>query len=152
MTVATLAAGGATVASRKATVDADIAARATEPIRALLVNLGVNDISGGLPSQAQWEADLGYILDAFHTQYPPIQVYVMRPWMGYCITNPDCDTVATWIGNVVTARAGWANLGPDERVWLENGDGGVTMTTDLIHYSAAGNAECAAQWKTVLGY
>jgi len=49
------------------------------------------------------------------------------------------------------ARPGVAYLGHDERVWLEGGDDGATMTTDGRHYSAAGQAECAAQWRSVIG-
>jgi hypothetical protein len=40
----------------------------------------------------------------------------------------------------------------DERVWLEGGDDGATMTTDGVHYSSAGQTACAAAWQTVLGY
>jgi hypothetical protein len=134
----------------KALVDADIAARSSEEwIGSLLVNLGVNEASS-LPSQATWEGNLAYILDAFHTRWPNIKVYVMRPWSRQDITP--FNTMAGWIANVVGARASWASVGPDERVWLEGGDNGVTMTYDGTHYSAAGHTACAAQWKTVLGY
>lgn len=139
------------MATMKALVDADIAARpADEWIGYLLFNLGVNDVAQGLPSQAVWEANLAYILDAFHAKWPNIQVYVARPW--YRANPAGCDTIAGWIANVVTARAGWATLGPDERVWLEGGDDGATMTSDGTHYSAAGLIENAAQWQTVMGY
>lgn len=140
------------MAMMKALVDADIAARSEEYINALLFNLGVNDVSLGLPSQAQWESDLAYILDAFHTRWPAIKVYVMRPWLQGAPWQAGCNTVAGWIANVVAARSSWASVGPDERVWLEGGDDGASMTEDGIHYSTAGNAECAAQWKTTLGY
>jgi lysophospholipase L1-like esterase len=137
----------------KALVDADIAARPEEIITALLFNLGVNDVNLGIPAQAAWESNAGYILDAFHTRWPGIKVYMMKVWYrAGAPAQADLDTLNTWIDNVVGARAGWAFVGPNEQVWLEGGDDGATMTYDGVHYSAAGNAECAAQWKTALGY
>ena len=135
----------------KGYVDADLAAATRDPNTAYaLVNLGANDVIA-LPSQAQWESDLGYILDAFRTKWPSIQVYVMRPWRrGFAA---QCDTLAGWIANVVGGgRAAWAHVGPDERVFLENGDDGVTYTTDGTHPNEAGYYLTAVQWKTALGY
>lgn len=142
---------GGTVATMKARVDADLAAL-TNPITPayLLFNLGVNDVSQGLPAEATWKANAGYILDAFHTRWPSINVYVMKVWDRQGPQN-DLDTLNTWIDAVVAARVGWAHVGPNEQVWLEGGDDGATMTYDGVHYSASGNAACAAQWKTVLG-
>lgn len=134
----------------RATLTSDLAAFASEnPITSALINLGVND--SPLPSQATWESDLGVILDGFRAKWPQIRVYVMKPWSS---TRPiaDYNSMATWIQNVVSARSGWAFEGPDERVWLEGGDNGATMTIDGVHYSAAGNTECAVQWQAVLGY
>lgn len=141
---------GASVASTKARVDADVAARTEKFLNALLFNLGAAEMAGTMPAQATWEADVGYILDAFHAKYPAIQVYVAKPWRRD--QDADADTLAGWIDNVVAARAGWANVGHDERVWLKGADNGATMTYDGVHYSAAGNTECTAQWKAILGY
>jgi hypothetical protein len=143
---------GYDVAMMKPLVDADIAAygAGVPAVAYLLFNLGVNDVSHGLPAQATWEANTGYILDAFHTKWAGIHVYLMLVWDRQG-PQGDLDTVNTWIGNVVAARAGWAFAGPNEQVWLEGGDDGATMTYDGVHYSAAGNTTAAAQWKTALG-
>jgi lysophospholipase L1-like esterase len=118
-------------------------------MRAILVNRGASDMQA-MPAQVDFETDLGNILDAMHAAYPLAQVYVMRPWRRYYGT--EADMLATWIGNVVGARAGWANLGPDERVFLENGDDGTTYTTDGVHPNAAGYALTAAEWLSALGF
>jgi lysophospholipase L1-like esterase len=144
---------GATVASMKATVDADLAQMSGPSVvwmRHILINLGSNDF-GAMPLQAQYEADLTYILDALHAKWPTATLYVARAWnrtAGMAAAN----TLAGWTANVVTARASFTSLGPDERTWLENGDDGATYTYDGTHYSAAGNTAAATQWMTVMGY
>lgn len=115
----------------------------------VLVNYGANDVTAGLPAEATWVANYQSILDKAHVRFPDAQVYVMRPWRrGF---GTQSDTLATWIASAIVGRA-WAHLGPDERVWMEGGDDGATMTSDGTHYSTAGDTECAAQWQTVLGY
>ena len=110
---------------------------------------GANDANDGV-TEATWKANYGYILDAIHAKWPNALLYVMRPWTrGY---NAECDLFAAWIGDLVTARAGWAFLGPDERDFLENGDDGVTYTSDGTHPNTAGYALTAAQWQAVMGY
>lgn len=130
-------------------------------VPAVLINYGVNDLVypkglGGGPSgianldEATWKANLGAMLDAIHAKWPTATVYVTRPWMrGY---DADCDTLAGWIATVLSTRGPWAVAGDDERVWLRGADNGATMTSDGLHYSAAGNTEKAAQMKAVLGY
>jgi lysophospholipase L1-like esterase len=141
---------GTTVADRAGTIAAEIAALApVQNMRFILVNLGANDVSA-LPAEAVWQANLATVLDAMNVAYPVAKVYVMRPWRrGYAA---ECNTVATRIGNVLATRGAWAFVGPDERVFLENGDDGVTYTADGIHPNTAGYALTAAQWKTALGY
>lgn len=126
-------------------------AQAGVPITSVMVNLGVNDLAS-MPSQVQYEADLGYIADAFRARWSLVHVYFMSIWVRGGAYAADLDILAGWNANVIAARPGWAHVGPDERVWLEGGDDGVTMTTDGVHYTTAGHNECAAQWKTVLGY
>ena len=143
---------GATVASRAATIAADFAAIdlvRSSNMKAVLFNLGAND-SYALPAEATWKANLATILDAMNAQWPAAKVYVMRPWTR---AHPaECNTMATWTNAVLVARAAWASVGPDERVYLENGDDGVTYTYDGVHPTAAGYVLTAAQWKTALGY
>jgi lysophospholipase L1-like esterase len=151
LNVPILARGGYTVATMKALIDADLAASTQPAVQYVLFNLGANDMAA-LPAEAVWEADALYIIDALKVKWPSVKVYLMRPW-----TRPagmaTANTLAGWIATVVAARAGVAYSGPDERVFLENGDDGATyMVADGIHPNAAGYALTAAQWKTVLGY
>lgn len=136
----------------RARVDADLAARSSDEwVTAVMVNLGANDVElAPFPVQATWETNLGYILDAFKAKWPLAQIYVMRPWRRG--EAADCNTLAGWIANVLAARAAWAFVGPDERVFLEGGDDGVTYTTDGVHPNAAGYTLTAQQWATSLGY
>lgn len=113
----------------------------------VLFNLGVN--SFGTAIEADWIADVETIVDAVHARWPQASVYLARPWkQGY---DAVADDYADWIDTIVAART-FCYVGHDERVWLKGGDNGATMTYDGIHYSSAGQAECAAQWATVLGY
>lgn len=135
-----------TASGEAAVLASDLAAQPANHI-AVLFNLGVNDFVGGV--EATWIADVQAIADACHVRWPSATFYLMRPWKRSF--NATADTYAGWINTVVGSRT-FCALGPDERVWLKGADDGAAMTTDGIHYSAAGEAECAAQWKTVLGY
>jgi hypothetical protein len=122
---------------------------AAPPTR-ILVNLGAGDLNVGLPAEAAWKASAGYVLGAIHVKWPSARVYVMRAWIrGH---GAEADTLAAWTGDVVAARNAWCFLGPDERVFLENGDDGVSYTADGVHPNADGSAMTAMQWLTVLGY
>lgn len=113
----------------------------------VLYNIGVNDFGSGV--EAQWIADVLTVADAVKARWPDAVFYIMRPWKrGF---NTTADTYAGWIDQIVAART-FIILGPDERVWLKGSDDGATITTDGIHYSAAGETECAVQWQTVLGF
>jgi lysophospholipase L1-like esterase len=146
-----IADGGATAATTAGTIDASLAAYSStvDQVRWVLLNIGANDANDGV-TEANWKTNYGYILDAIHAKWPNALLYVMRPWTrGY---DAVCDDFAAWIGDLVTARAGWAFLGPDERDFLENGDDGVTYTVDGTHPTTAGYALTAAQWQAVMGY
>ena len=143
--------GGSTVASYAALLQSKLAEFPTgePPFVKVLCNWGVNDINFS-PVEATWKANYLSIIDGVSAKWPNATMYLTRPWRrGYAA---QCDTLAGWIDDIVAARPGVAFVGDDERIWMENGDDGATMTYDGIHYSAAGNAEKAAQMLTVLGY
>lgn len=140
-----IAVGGRTVATAQDAIDSDLAAAVGTP-DVILFNLGKNDAGGAL-TEATWKTELAYILDAFHVKWASAQVYLMRPWRRDCEVN--CDSMATWMEAVITSRA-WCYLGPDERVWLENGDDGETYTTDGVHPNDAGQRLTAQQWASVI--
>ena len=120
----------------------------------VLINLGVNDVTspdpGGLPVQATWIADYESIIDTITTRWPRAHIWLMKPWKRDFDAN--MATVAGWINTIQAARSSYVSIGPDESVWLKGSDNGNTYTSDGIHYSAAGEALCATQWQSVLGY
>lgn len=145
-TPAAFAVGGATVASRKASVDADIAAAVGVPNH-IFINLGVNDVSD-VPTagfEATWKANYLYILDALHTAWPSAKIYVANIWSS--VPNQTyLATLNTWIDYVRTSRA-WSYQGIDERIVLEGGDNGATMTSDGTHPSVPlGERATAEAW------
>jgi hypothetical protein len=133
----------------KTVIDAALAAMSDDYfLRYVLVNATVNSFDN--PPSAAWEGDLAYIVDAFHVKFPRARVYISKPWKrGY---DADANTFANSVDAVLATRGAWASVGHDERVWLKGADDGATMTYDGVHYTTAGNTECAAQWKTILGY
>ncbi len=139
---------GVTAADRAGTIAADLAAISTT-MDAVLVNLGANDVAA-LPAEATWKADMGTIVDALHAKWPNAAVYLTRVWRSG--EAADCNSLATWMADLVTLKGTWLKLGDDERVWLEGGDNGATMSSDGVHYTAAGKIAAAAARKTALGY
>lgn len=119
-------------------------------VRFVAYNLGVNDVFNGvLPNETTWKTNTLAILDAVNARYPNAAIYLMRPWKRGQGTA--FDTMAGWVADVVALRA-FAHLGPDERVWLANGDDGATLTQDGIHPNAAGRLVERAVWQAAMGY
>lgn len=142
-----IATSGHTVALMQDEIDADLTAASGTP-DFVLINLGANEAGLGLPSEAAWTADYGYILDAIHAKWPNALIYLMRVWRRNYATP--CNSLAGWISTVVSTRAAWAFVGPDERVFLENGDDGATYTSDGLHPTDAGYRLTGQQWASVL--
>ena len=129
-----------------AQIDAGLATVEYKEIGHALVNVSVNDIDDGT-LQADYETALAYILDTIHTRWPDATCYIMRFFQrgGMAISN----TFAGYIGNVIATRP-WCQLGPDERVFLENGDDGATYMVDSKHPNAAGYTLTAEKWRDVI--
>ncbi len=113
------------------------------------MNIGVNDIIAGT-SQASFEADLAYTLDAMHTAWPYCKVGVSKVWLRNY--DAQANTMAGWIDNVLATRSAWVTVSDDERVWMKGADNGAAMTLDGIHCSIAGDAERVNQLKAWMGY
>jgi lysophospholipase L1-like esterase len=144
-----LARNGTTVALMQPLVDADLAAMTGVAPSRILVNLGTNDVQA-LPAEATWNANLAYILDAFHAKWTSTLVYVALPWrQGY---DAGCNTIAARIATVLSTRTAWAREGPDERVTIKGADNGATNTYDGVHYSDAGAKAWAMAWVALFGY
>lgn len=139
---------GYTVALTVGWIDDNLSSIVKEP-QAVLCNLGSNDVYNGDIVEATWKTNYEYIVDAILTQWPSVTVYIAKSWRrGY---TADCNTIAGWIDDIILDYPGGNVLvGHDERTWLEGGDDGATMTSDGIHYSEAGQTECAAQWEAIL--
>jgi lysophospholipase L1-like esterase len=118
-----------------------------------LIDLGAND-AANLPDGTTWKTRYTYVIDAFLTKYPTTKIYLTKPWRRNYGTQ--CDLMAGYIDDIVAAYAisnpDHVYVGDDERTWLEGGDNGVTMTTDGIHYSAAGMIAKVAAVRAVTGY
>lgn len=146
-----LGVSGQTVSAASSGIATIIAAvPATDPVTVVLLNWGVNDIRFQTLVESTWKAQYLTIIDAVHARWPDAHVYLALPWVtGY---DAGCDTLATWIGDIQASRSSFVSIGHDERVWLKGADNGATMTSDGVHYSTAGKNECAAQWRTAMGY
>ena len=141
--------GGFTVAVMQARVDQDLSYRSAIPApEFVLFNLGANDVTS-MPDEADYKADLAYMFDAVHTKWPNTKILVMRPWRRSYLT--ECNTLTGWNTTVMATRP-WCSNGPDERVFLENGDDGASYTSDGVHPTQAGYTLTAQQWKTAMGF
>lgn len=137
---------GYTAATLRAYVDTNLAA-VTGTANVITLNLGANDV-GALPAEAAWKADMIAMIGAFRAKWPQCHIYIARPWRRNYAT--ECDTLATWIADIVAGYPSGVHLGMDERVWMENGDDGAAYTTDGIHYNAAAQPIAAAAWAAVI--
>lgn len=139
---------GYTVALAQPVVGGDLLENSGYSPRYCLLNFGSNDATV-MPTEANFKANYGYIIDAMHAKWSSARIGLMRPWRrGY---DTQCDTLATWIGDLQAARSAFTFLGPDERVFLKSSDNGVTYTGDGVHPNHAGYVLTAQQWQTSMG-
>lgn len=113
----------------------------------IFVNLGANDVVA-IPAEATWLANYRTLIAGYHAIYPNAAIYLVKPWRRSYGT--ECNTLATRI-DTLAAEETHVYVGIDERTVIENGDDGVTMTSDGIHPNAAGWAASATAWIAVLG-
>lgn len=111
-----------------------------------LINIGAHDLIYGLPDEATWKANFTAALDAINTAHPDAKVYLMKSWQQG--DDAEANTMAGWLDAVIASRSTFTFAGPDERVWMKGSDDGATMGT--LHYTTAGQFECARQWLQVL--
>lgn len=114
----------------------------------ILINVGANDVVA-MPSETDLKNYVTTITNAMHAKWPNAQIYFVRVWRRNYAVN--CNTLATWLGDLVALHPTYLHLGPDERVFLENGDDGATYTVDGIHPTLPGYELEADNWKTSLG-
>lgn len=146
----TWASSGATVGSLKNGIDANIALHSvvSNLVRnVFLINIGINETAGF--DKATFKSNYKYIIDALVAKWSDAEIFLVYPWAR---ANSNVASLHTYIDEIISENPGVCFAGHDEAVWLEGGDDGATMTYDGVHYSTAGQAECANQWKTILGY
>lgn len=144
-----LAQAGWTVSNLEAATPAWIAAATDEP-NVILINIGVNDASGGT-SQAVFEAKLASMLDQLHAAWASAVIFVAKVWRGDSApAEALCDTIDdVWMPNVLDTRP-WAQFGLDERLVIRDPDGGATKTDDDVHYNTAGDDALSAAWQMLI--
>lgn len=134
-------------------IDTDLSNRTTNTPVYVLLNLGANDVGGDVSdvhyfdtNGITWKTNLAYILDAVHATWPSTKVYQMLPWrQGSTYSNKIWLIRNTYIPAVHSGRS-WCYIGPDESVFLENGDDGVTYLSDGLHPNVAGQNLTAQKW------
>jgi hypothetical protein len=148
-TPARLATSGWRVADLDAALDAYLASAVGTP-NDVLINIGVNDANGGT-SQASFEASLGSALDKVHTEWPNARIWLAKVWRGDSgAAEAQCDVINdTWMPNVTATRT-WVRTGPDERIVIKASDNGATNSSDLVHYSTAGDTAWANAWQALI--
>lgn len=114
----------------------------------VLINLGRNDAGAGI-SETLFKDSMGTILDYIIAQYPLTKIYIQLVWDR--VYADECDVVDGWITDIIALRSDYCFVGPDERIYLENGDNGTTYTDDGTHPNSAGYQVMADQWREVLG-
>lgn len=152
------AVSGRSVGSYRLSVDASLLARTNYTPDYVLLNLGVNDVNGDsydVGDGTTWKTNLAYILDSIHAQWTNVQIYQMRVWKANSFGSNYTAKLNliddTLIPQVHSNRA-WCHLGPDERIFLQDSDGGLTMMVqpEGIHPNTAGQAATALNWKLTL--
>lgn len=112
-----------------------------------VINWGVNEMYS-LPTEAAWVAHYQQLIDAIVAKAPLAKCILTKPW--YVSHDAEAATEAGWVDTIIASRPGVAFEGPDEAVWLKGSDNGATMTSDGVHYSTAGHAECCAQLLAII--
>ena len=127
------------VVNLKVGIDASLAAASGTPTFAW-IDIGIND--NGVTAEASFKSDFQYVLDAIHTKWPNIYIYV---------DNVDKDATDTtdinaWINFVIASRSTFTLLGTDEADYLPGN------TTDGVHFTEYGYYLKASAILTRLGY
>jgi lysophospholipase L1-like esterase len=140
-----MAVGGRTVATTQDNIDSFLASAVGEPAL-ILINLGANDCDDS-PIEANWKADLTYIINAINIKYPIKPIYYTQAW------RKDYDTECLMlIGWASAVFAGFSNcyLGANEFTALKASDEGLIETKDGIHPTDLGVKNSVNLWANIL--
>jgi len=133
------------VALAAAGIDDSLAAYSGSTPELAMINFGANDVNS-LPAENTWKTNYLYLVDAIHTKWEGIKIYLMYPWERD--EDVDCATLKQWINDILPTRE-FLYAGADESVFLENGDDGATYTADGTHPNGQGYDLTAQKWVEV---
>lgn len=136
---------GASTSAIKAGTDAFLATISGTPAW-VIVDAGTNDLISP-PSEASFESDYAYILDAVHTKWPSAQVLCVKAWWnGGATVDANAITMAGWVDNVMATRA-WT-VAIFEKDFLN----ASLLESNGIHPNSAGYNVIGRQAATAIGY
>jgi hypothetical protein len=145
--------GGYRAATMKTFMDTNLAAE-TETPEFVLINMGTNDAAATITAEATFKTAYNGIIDLCQAKWPGVPIYcqhIYRADSAQTITNS--GVINGYIDACITTQGEGVSLGPQDDVYIENGDAGATyLATDKVHYALAAHALVAAQWYSVLGY
>lgn len=117
----------------------------------IFFNLTVN--STGADTKAQYKASALAMIEAYHAKWPTVKIYIARMWRRYAPASYALlQELNEALDEIIVLHPDYCLPGPDERIWLENGDDGITYTDDGIHPNAAGTILQADQWLACIGF
>jgi len=146
------AAGGETVATIKAGIDAYLATVSDVPYYALIL-LGANDIGAGWDNltEASWKADYRYILDALRAKWPSVLIYLGKSFRDGAGEEAKLAILAGWIDDLVAENPSYLFNTFNSMDFLD-GHPELFPEGDNVHPNHAGMIVMAQYWLTALGY
>lgn len=131
---------------RYQTIDAELAAVTGGPPDYITINLGINDCP--VTDDSYFTTRLTYIVEKMHAKWSNARIGLMRFWSaGIGVAGVE---YANGLVDAIIAAHAYCFTGPDERIFLENGDNGATYTIDGTHPTDAGYTLTAIQWRTTI--
>ena len=139
------AGGGWKIGDLESYVTANLSAE-TEVPNTAMINIGTNDV-WTMPAEGDFKADYTSVIDQLIAKYPSVKIYLAKVWRRNF--DAECNTLAGWLDDIAGTYAN-VYIGMDERIWMENGDNGVTYTDDGIHPNIAAQQVCADAWSATI--
>lgn len=150
---ANYALGGYTTADSKAGIDAALAARSDVPDYTI-IHLGANDVGGVQAetiTEADWKADMSYIIAAVHTKWADSKIYIC-PSYRYSATgeyDPGHATLWQWMNDLIALAPTYLFAGWDSKPIFEDHP---ELLADGLHPNHAGYVAMADALETVMGF
>lgn len=131
----------------KTYMDSHIADEGTTP-EFVMINIGTNDAAHPITNETTFKTAYAGIIDHVRSEFPGVPVLCQRIYRAdsaQTITNS--STINDWIDTVIASYGSGVYAGPNDEVYIENGDAGATyLDTDKIHYKLAAQQIVADEW------